>query len=601
MKKHRIFCIRILKLLVLIALILESTTELQAQTIEIHPGEPLQKLDSWGHDIKQGYHADNITSDAARQIFEEGRFGLLRIPIYCNAHHSDGSLRADYLVEMASTDQTGPSTQWQRVPAEGDWFYLLNKEHDKYLKGWSDDDVELASHSNEGSWTQWKLVDAGSGWYHLESRGHGKYLRTSGRNVHLAESSSTGSWTQWKFQDAGDGWSYLESKGHEKYLKGGGSEYDKIIGAINRASDNGQPELFASVKIYWPEDQNTGRNETWGPFLNENGLLNVTGYAAACDSLFNHIERKTGERIDYLAPVCEQTEAVPPYKFEQVAGQINHDPLIVGPEKWGLSGSESYWDSNLESVVDVKSTHNKDVDWIEGARYNWNGETKGGNNEEFFNFFKELNQSIYEGQVNRIVLWADFHLEHTDDDNRNGPFRRALTQASQFRVLKSTVAGKNSPVAAIAFQTDKENEIKVFYAGTEEADFRFSEKIDVASIPDEATNVDSLTFSMPATGNQDFVMFTVQQQEQQTVDVGDPMESRFLVYPNPASDQIVVQTDDIDGQVKVEMYNQMGGLVSSRCAKTQRMLIPASRLGKGLYFIKISDKQELFIQKIVLQ
>ena len=96
-------------------------------------------------------------------------------------------------------------------------------------------------------------------------------------------------------------------------------------------------------------------------------------------------------------------------------------------------------------------------------------------------------------------------------------------------------------------------------------------------------------------------MFTVQQQEQQKVDVGDTMESRFLVYPNPASDRIVVQTDDIDGQVKVEMYNKMGGLVSSRCAKTQRMLIPASHLGKGVYFIKISDKQELSIQKIVLQ
>lgn len=570
-----------------------------AQEIQIQSDEPVQKIEEWGHDIKQGYHADRLTVQACQQIFQDSRFNILRIPVYCNAHKSDGSLRRNYLVETAESVENEAIMQWQKVSAEGEWFYLLNKAHEKYLKGWGDDDVELADTNNQGSWTQWRMIDAGDGWYHIESKGHEKYLRSSGTDVHLEETSSTGGWTRWKFLDAGDDWFRIESKGHQNYLSGGGSEYDKIIEAINRAKENGRPGLFASVKIYWPEDASTGRNETWGPFLNEDGLLDASRYASACDAYMDHIQEETGQTVDYLAPVCEQTGAVPTTRFRDAAEALKHDPLIVGPEKWGVQGSQQYWDSVLRETVDVRSTHNKDYDWVPEAIYDWNGETKGGREEEFINFFKELNQSVYEGQVEAVVLWADWHLNNTEDDNRNGPFRRELVEASAYHPVNTTIADKDAEAVAMAFQTGTKNKLKVFYSGLNDVTFNFAEKIDESSLPEEAFGVSGYSFSMPATGDQDYRSFTFEMAD----DPSSIQQTGLLslnIYPNPsATGQITIEASNLPGTKRIAIFSLTGSRLYQGSFNSQKTSIHPG-LSSGVYLVEVGNEQQSMVKKITV-
>ena len=539
---------------------------IRAANVSVYTQETVQQITGWGHDIKNSYTAYNLINEACQQIFRDGRFNILRIPIYCNAHNADGTFRDNYNVDLEPKTSTGGWVQWKQVPTDGEWFHLESKAHGTYLKGWDDNDAELAATSNTGHWTQWRLVDAGNGWSFLENRGHSKYLWSGGFAVELNEKTSDGSWSQWKLTDAGDGWLFIENNGHNKYLQGGGTEYDKIIEAINRVKNNGNADLYASVKIYWPADQSLSRNDTWGPFLKSDGLIHATNYAACIDNYIDFFQAKTGQTVKYVAPICEQSGPVPTYKFKQIVERMNHQPLIIGPEHWGVRGSEEYWDANLAAVVDLTATHNKDHNWVTGAKYDWNGETKGGSGDEFINLIKELNQSVYEGEVNTIVWWADQHLLNTNDGGNNGPFRRSLIAASEFNPVRCNVAARNSAGVVMAFETANTNEYKVFYAGTESVTINFDIKIEPSSIPASATAISDQSFTMPATGKQSYGEFTVAKYINITPTANAGVNQTVVDTDNSGAETVTLDgsgSSDTDGTITGYEWFEGGALIAT--------------------------------------
>ncbi|MBC9797170.1 RICIN domain-containing protein [Sinomicrobium weinanense] len=479
-------------------------------SMQVNTQNQMQKITQWGHDIKQDNKAANLTVAACQQIFQNGKFNLLRIPIYGQAHNPDGSVKEDYLVRMAPVSVQDNTTKWEIIPAQNDWFYIRNTAYNQYIKGFDDDAVEIAPTTNTGSWTQWKLVDAGDGWSYIKSRGLQKYMRGKSNNaIHLTDATSTGVYTQWKLVDTGDGYRYIENRGHNTYIQAGGNPYEAIVDAINRAKSNGNPDLYASHKIYDSQDFRTYHNVNFGPFYTTNGI-DATGFASAIDAFIDYIYAQTGKTIKYLAPRCELGNHWTTDDFIQVVSNLTHSPLIVSPEAANCTNSVDWWPA-VSRVTDVKSTHNKELapDWPAGAEFNWNGETIGGNSEKFYRLINEFNQSFYKGKVTGVVFWGDPHLNNTNEDNNNGPFRRELVEASSYPLVQCDTVSYSYGAAAIAFKTDTADKTKIFYGALGTVNFTFDGILNVSSIPADATGITGSSFIMNATGSQDYRSFTV--------------------------------------------------------------------------------------------
>lgn len=476
--------------------------------IRVYSKNRMQKVLQWGHDIKQENKAPNLTVEACRQIFQNGRFNLLRIPIYANAHNADGTVKRDYLVYSATTENPGQTAQWEVIPAAGDWILLRNLAHEKYLNGFNDNAVEMDT-AHQGGSAEWKLVDAGEGSYHLLNREYNKFIKGDDNgNISLVETGNTGVWTQWKLADAGNGRCHLIRKDGKRVITGGGSAYQPVVDAIIRARDNGKPDLYASHKIYDSNDHTTTRNANFGPFYTADGI-DVDGFAACINHYMQYIYEQTGESIKYLAPRCELGNHWNADDLVQVVKKLDNPPLIVGPEAAYTINSEK-WVTQTAGVTAIRSTHNKEHSplWPVDAKYDWDGETVGGNGENFSKLFFKLHEALYKGEVTGIVFWGDTHLLNTNEDGNNGRFRRELVDASAYRLIECEKAF-NLDRSAIAFETGAENTIKVFYTSTGSVNFVFDRPVDVSSIPQSAKHVTGYSFTMEATGTLNYGSFTV--------------------------------------------------------------------------------------------
>ena len=73
----------------------------------------------------------------------------------------------------------------------------------------------------------------------------------------------------------------------------------------------------------------------------------------------------------------------------------------------------------------------------------------------------------------------------------------------------------------------------------------------------------------------------------------------ILVYPNPVSDIVLIQTDmDI---YKVELYDHLGRCVSSVDKSVDFHKINVSGFDSGLYFLKIETSETLMLQKLIIR
>jgi hypothetical protein len=79
-------------------------------------------------------------------------------------------------------------------------------------------------------------------------------------------------------------------------------------------------------------------------------------------------------------------------------------------------------------------------------------------------------------------------------------------------------------------------------------------------------------------------------------------DTKFTLYPNPASDFIAIQTDLVQSNLKVEMFNELGQIVKTTeiLQGSTLSIIETDTLYNGIYFVKISDGKNTKSHKVII-
>lgn len=78
--------------------------------------------------------------------------------------------------------------------------------------------------------------------------------------------------------------------------------------------------------------------------------------------------------------------------------------------------------------------------------------------------------------------------------------------------------------------------------------------------------------------------------------------SKISVYPNPASDVVTLNIDNIyNADLTLNIYNLLGGLVRSELLKQNQQKINVENLSNGIYMLEIKSNQGSEKQKLVIQ
>jgi hypothetical protein len=90
------------------------------------------------------------------------------------------------------------------------------------------------------------------------------------------------------------------------------------------------------------------------------------------------------------------------------------------------------------------------------------------------------------------------------------------------------------------------------------------------------------------------------------LDVTSIVNSKIVIYPNPARNIINIQLPAHDGNIKVEAYNIEGKMIYSRALNAWDRNFKSFQIGvnswtKGTYLIKVSGNKLLHTQKIIVQ
>jgi hypothetical protein len=86
----------------------------------------------------------------------------------------------------------------------------------------------------------------------------------------------------------------------------------------------------------------------------------------------------------------------------------------------------------------------------------------------------------------------------------------------------------------------------------------------------------------------------------EAVEVVYPKEGKqVLIYPNPASSSITINTDEIDERpLVIEIYNDGGHRIYRQNWKEEALDI--SMLKPGIYFLKLKTRKETYTQKLII-
>lgn len=85
--------------------------------------------------------------------------------------------------------------------------------------------------------------------------------------------------------------------------------------------------------------------------------------------------------------------------------------------------------------------------------------------------------------------------------------------------------------------------------------------------------------------------------------LNDSILSNLKVYPNPASEIINIQSNQLIDSAKVQLYNLQGQVVINEFIKTRNNVISLELidLNTGIYFIKITSDEESTVKKIIIE
>jgi hypothetical protein len=78
-----------------------------------------------------------------------------------------------------------------------------------------------------------------------------------------------------------------------------------------------------------------------------------------------------------------------------------------------------------------------------------------------------------------------------------------------------------------------------------------------------------------------------------------PQEVEFLLYPNPATDKITIESSSIQKNATISIYNIQGQLLLRQVWQQTKHYIDISSFSKGVYFVNIKSEKENFSWRFV--
>jgi hypothetical protein len=83
-----------------------------------------------------------------------------------------------------------------------------------------------------------------------------------------------------------------------------------------------------------------------------------------------------------------------------------------------------------------------------------------------------------------------------------------------------------------------------------------------------------------------------------TTSIVETNSSNIKVYPNPAKNKVMLESDAL--MTHVQVLNALGSVMVEISTKTKQLRIDVSQLSTGNYFIKISTERGIFLKNLVV-
>ena len=81
--------------------------------------------------------------------------------------------------------------------------------------------------------------------------------------------------------------------------------------------------------------------------------------------------------------------------------------------------------------------------------------------------------------------------------------------------------------------------------------------------------------------------------------VNDDSMGRFLVYPNPVSDELFISFPPTFSEAKISFYNGLGQIIFEKSIQNTETLLSLEDINSGIYFYKIKSNSFVQTGKII--
>ncbi len=78
------------------------------------------------------------------------------------------------------------------------------------------------------------------------------------------------------------------------------------------------------------------------------------------------------------------------------------------------------------------------------------------------------------------------------------------------------------------------------------------------------------------------------------------IENQFAIYPNPATDKVVVLLNNANTNTQIQVLNALGQVVLTRTNLTEKNELNTESLSKGVYFVRVSNGKESSTSKLII-
>ena len=83
--------------------------------------------------------------------------------------------------------------------------------------------------------------------------------------------------------------------------------------------------------------------------------------------------------------------------------------------------------------------------------------------------------------------------------------------------------------------------------------------------------------------------------------INKPMELKFSISPNPASDIIMVRLSENNDLTEIHILDMTGKTILTKTTNKKEISINTSELPSGIYFLKLQNNKKIGVQKFIIQ